>query len=110
MDGGEPIANGTIASLGGGATSALQSFTMHGLEGGTHALSVVADPGNVIAEENNGNNAADLPVTVTTLPPKLDLDFSVMPTVNPASPTTNNAGHGRQSAMAPVRGRLRPGR
>jgi subtilase family serine protease len=85
------LATGTIASLDAGATSAAQSFTMHGLEGGAHTLSVIVDPANAIAEDNDGNNAANVVVTFVAVPPKLDLDFSSMPTGSPASPTTSDA-------------------
>ncbi len=88
---GDPIASGSVAMLGPAGVSGVQSFTMHALEGGSHTLSVVVDPANIIAEDNNANNGLSFPVTFTTVPAKLDLGFFTAPAVSPTSPTTNDA-------------------
>jgi hypothetical protein len=84
------IGTGTVGAIDG-HSGAAASLGFPAFESGSHMLLIVADSGSAVREDNEGNNALSVPITIDDAPAVFDLRSGGTFEFSPSPPTTANA-------------------
>jgi hypothetical protein len=83
------MGSGTVAVAAHSAAAESASFPA--FEAGSHTLQIVVDAGNVVAEDDEGNNTASVQLTIAPMPAAYDLRSGGRFEFSPNTPTTTDA-------------------